>query len=78
MSANSQAQLVKLALEKAAEAGLRVWSITADGTSVNLSTFRQLGCIFGTTYETMVTKFKHPTQDYFGHVILDPCGHAIC
>ena len=37
MSANAQAQLVKLALEKAAEAGLRVWSITADGTSVNLS-----------------------------------------
>ena len=21
----------------------------------------------------MVTKFKHPTQDYFVHVILDPC-----
>ena len=73
MSANAQAQLVKLALTKAAEAGLRVWSVTADGTSVNLSTFRQLGCTFGTTYDTMVTKFKHPTQDYFVHVILDPC-----
>ena len=73
MSANAQAQLVKLALTKAAEAGLRMWSVTADGTSVNLSTFRQLGCTFGTTYDTMVTKFKHPTQDYFVHVILDPC-----
>ena len=73
MSANAQAQLVKLAVTKTAEAGLRVWSVTADGTSVNLSTFRQLGCTFGTTYETMITKFKHPTQDYFVHVILDPC-----
>ena len=73
MTANIQAQLVELALIKAAEAGLRVWSVTADGTSVNLSTFRMLGCTFGTTYETTVTKFKHPTQDYFVHVILDPC-----
>ena len=73
MSANAQAQLVKLAVTKTAEAGLRVWSVTADGTSVNLSTFRQLGCTFGTTYEAMITKFKHPTQDYFVHVILDPC-----
>ena len=73
MTANIQAQLVELALIKAAEAGLRVWSVTAYGTSVNLSTFRMLGFTFGTTYETTVTKFKHPTQDYFVHVILDPC-----
>ena len=48
MNAKTQAQLVRMALEKAADAGLRVWSITADGTSVNISTFTQLGCIFGT------------------------------
>ena len=41
-----------MALEKAADAGLRVWSITADGTSVNISTFTQLGCIFGTIQRT--------------------------
>ena len=72
MAANVQAQLVTMALEMAAESGLRVCSITADGTSVNISTFRQLGCKFGTTYESMVTKFKHPSQDYV-YVILDPC-----
>ena len=73
ISANVQAQLVSTALEMAAESGLRVWSITADGTSVNLSTFRQLGCKFETTYKSMVTKFKHPTQEYDVFVILDPC-----
>ncbi|CAB4022717.1 DNA transposase THAP9-like [Paramuricea clavata] len=35
--ARIQAQLLITALEMAAESGLRVWSITADGTSVNLS-----------------------------------------
>ena len=73
MSAGVQAQLVRMALEKAAEAGLRIWSITANGTSVNISTFVQLGCTFGTTYEFMVTKFKHPTQDYYVYVVSDPC-----
>ena len=36
----------------------------------NLRTFRRLGCTFGTTYVTMITKFKHPTQDYFVHAIM--------
>lgn len=73
ISARIQAQLLIRALEMAAESGLRVWSITADGTSVNLSTFSLLGCKFGTTYKDMVTKFKHPTEDYHVYVILDPC-----
>ena len=73
ISARIQAQLLITALEMAAESGLRVWSITADGTSVNLSTFSLLGCKFGTTYKDMVTKFKHPTEDYHVYVILDPC-----
>ena len=58
MSASVQAQLVCIALEKAAEAGLCIWSTTADGMSVNISTFVQLGCKFGTTYESMAIKFK--------------------
>jgi hypothetical protein len=72
ISSTHQAQLINMALEMAAEAGLKVWSITADGTSVNLSTFRQLGCQFGTTYDTIDPKFKHPTtaEDVF---IADPC-----
>ncbi len=73
ISARIQAQLLTTALVMAAESGLRVWSITADGTSVNLSTFSLLGCKFGTTYKDMVTKFKHPTEDYHVYIILDPC-----
>ena len=64
-------------LEMAAVSGLRVWSITADGTSVNLSTFRQLGCKFETTYESMVTKFKRPTQEYDVFVILSFSFHIV-
>ena len=73
MTGITQEKLVRLALEKAADAGLRVWSITADGTSVNICTFTQLGCTFGTKYDSMVTKFKHPSQDYYVYVILDIC-----
>ena len=57
----------------AAESRLRVWSITADGTSMNLNTFRVLGCEFRTIYESMVTKFQHSTRDFDVFVILDLC-----
>ena len=73
ISAGNQTKLVKMALEMAAEAGLKVWSVTADGTAVNLNTFQQLGCQFGTTYNSMVTKFKHPTTEEDVYAILDPC-----
>ena len=46
-----------MALEMAAESGLGVWSITADGTLLNLNTFRVLGWEFRTIYESLVTKF---------------------
>ena len=61
-----------MALVKAADAGLRGWTMTANGTSVKISTFCQLGCIFGTTYTSTTTKFKHLSQDYYVYVILDP------
>ena len=73
MSAQTQAELVKIALKMAAEAGLRVWTITADGTTVNVSMFKELGCEFGTEYDSFTTKFKHPSKEYFVYVILDPC-----
>jgi hypothetical protein len=73
MSSKTQAKLVRTALGMAAEAGLRVWSVTTDGTSVNISMFRELGCNFTTSLQTMITKFKHPTQDYFVYAVLDPC-----
>ena len=73
MSAKMQAHLVKAALKMSAEAGLRVWSVTTDGTAVNMSMFQELGCQFTTSLETMVTKFQHPTENYFVYAILDPC-----
>ena len=72
MSSKTQAKLVQLALVKAAEAGLRVWSVTADGTSVNIGMFIELGCHFTTSYDSMVTKFKHPTEAYHVYAVLDP------
>ena len=73
IGSTTQAQLIKTALEMAADAGLKVWSITADGTSVNLRTFEQLGCQFGTTYDTFQTKFQHPTTGEDVFIIADPC-----
>ena len=65
MSSQTQAELVKTALTMAAEAGLRIWAITADGTKVNIGMFKELGCEFGTSYDSFVTKFKHPSEEYF-------------
>ena len=73
MSANVQKQLVRIALTKAAEAGLRVHSVTCDGTTTNISMFEGLGCSFGCTSDTMKTTFKHPTEQYDVSAILDPC-----
>ena len=63
MSSKMQAHLVRVALKMAAEAGLRVWSVTTDGTTVNLSMFGELGCHFTASIETMVTKFQHPSEN---------------
>ncbi len=60
MSSRTQAKLVQLALEKAADAGLRIWSVTTDGTSVNIGMFTELGCNFTTSFDSMVTKFNIP------------------
>lgn len=62
-----------MALEMTAEAGLKVWSVAADGTAVNLNTFKQFVCQFGTTYDSMVTKFQHTTTEEDVYAILDPC-----
>ena len=73
MSSKTQAKLVQLILEKAAKADLRVWSVTDDGTSVNIGMFTELGCNFTTSFDSMLTKFKHPTENYYVYAVLDPC-----
>ena len=72
-NAEIQSKLISKALVLAAEAGLKVWSVTADGTAVNLRTFELLGCKFIANYDEMVTSFKHPITREEVFVILDPC-----
>ena len=64
---------MSIALAKAADAGLSVRCVTCDGTSANLSTFEKLGCSFGQDYNSINSKFRHPTQNHDVFAILDPC-----
>ena len=73
INGKDQASLVIQCLEKASKAGLKVWSVTADGTAVNLHTFESLGCNFNGTYDEMRSSFTHPTTGEDVFVILDPC-----
>ncbi len=73
ISAKDQAKLVSKSLELAAKAGLKVWSVTAGGTAVNLRTFEILGCNFNGSYDEMTTSIIHPTTGEEVFIILDPC-----
>ena len=57
----------------AADHGLRVWSVTCDGTSTNLTMLKSLGWKFTDSFEARVTKFKHSTMDYYVYFTLDAC-----
>ena len=73
VSAHIQEQLITVALSLCANAGLRVWSVTCDGTASNVDTLRRLGCSFGSTFETICPTFKHPTKGYDVYAIFDVC-----
>lgn len=45
--------LIEKYLEKAANAGLKVSSATADGTASNVNTFELFGCKFSGKYENI-------------------------
>ena len=64
---------MKKCLERAASANLEVWSVTADGTAVNISTFEILGCKFSSNCESIKSSFKNPKTNEDVFVILDPC-----
>ena len=57
----------------AAGKGLKLWSVTRDGTAVNLKTFELLGCKFVNNYDDMVTSFQHPTTRDEVFAIVDHC-----
>ena len=73
ITAKDQANLVLKALELAAKADLKVWSVTADGTVVNLNTFETFGCDFSGTYNDMKTSFSHPTTGENVYANCYPC-----
>ena len=68
-----QTSLLKNCLSLVADHGLRVWSVTCDGTSTHLIMLKSLGCKFTNSFETMVTKFKHPTMGCYVCCTLDAC-----
>lgn len=69
--ATNQAQfrLLKAFVVKA-KIGLKVWCLTSDATTFNLSSFRRLGCLLGFTYVCITT--KHATLDHEVFCIFDP------
>ncbi len=64
---------MKKCLERAANASLKVWSVTADGTAVNINTFEILSCQFSGNYESIKSSFENPKTKKDVFVILDPC-----
>ena len=72
-----ETSLLKNRLSLAAHHGLRVWSITCDGTSTNLTMLKSLGWKFTNSFETIVTKFKHPAMNYYVYCTLD-CMFLSC
>ena len=72
-SASIQATLINAALTKASAVGLKVWCVTSDGTTRNIATCKALGCQFGTTYDSIKSKFQHPVTGEHVFVILDAC-----
>jgi hypothetical protein len=59
-TATVQAGLVQTAITMANEVGVRVWLVTCDGTSTNLSTMTQLGCKINGSYSEIFKFFTVP------------------
>lgn len=56
-SASVQAELLTTAITMVNEVGVRVWSVTCDGTSAKLSTMTKLGCKIKGSYSKIVEYF---------------------
>lgn len=62
-TATAQAGLVKIVIRMAYEAGLKVWGVTCDGTSTNVSTMNQLGIKLSGSYAEIKEWFNVPGVD---------------
>ena len=70
-SSKTQTKRIQEVFEKAAKAGLPVWLVTADDTSVSIGMFMEIDCDFATSYDSIVTKFKRPIETYSVYAVLD-------
>lgn len=59
-----QAGLVKTAIVMAKDVGMRVWGVTCDGTSTNLSTMTHFGCKLHGSYNELVEYFSISCIDW--------------
>lgn len=59
-----QAGLITTAIQIAKEAGARVWGVTCDGTTTNLSTMTHLGCKLSGSYEEIHESVSIPGIDW--------------
>lgn len=73
LTAVTQAELIKLALIHAYNAGLTVYSVTCDGAYTNFSTFKLLGCLAGDNYDDIKCWFDHPITKSKVFYIPDAC-----
>ena len=60
INATEQALIIRRCPEKDANADLKVWSVTADGTGTNIRTIELLGCNVSGRYENIKSSFAHP------------------
>lgn len=72
--ATVQMELIKTALIMSQQLGIRVWSVTCDGTHTNYSTMNLLGCnLYTKNYNELQNTFKHPSSSYDVYFVPDAC-----
>lgn len=72
-SANIQAELIKTAINLSIKSGLKVWSVTCDGTYCNFSSFSYLGCNIRGNINDLVPYFLHSEKNQKIYFIPDAC-----
>ena len=69
VNARAQSELVKTALQRTADHGIKIRNITYDEAAVNVSMLAMLGCYLDTV--NPITIFKHPYFEHQVHATLD-------
>ncbi|KAI8424524.1 hypothetical protein MSG28_002983 [Choristoneura fumiferana] len=72
LKAEMKANLIRMALIKCQELGVKVVSLTFDGCKSNISSMKLLGCKID-DIDNLKTSFKHPSASHEVAVFLDAC-----